>query len=61
LTQYSVIYINTELNGKKHVERMDPERLPKQILSYAPKGGRSLGRYKKRWKETVTDPLGSNT
>jgi hypothetical protein len=46
---------------KKHVERMDPERLPKQILSNALKGRRSLGRYKKRWKETVTDPLGSNT
>jgi hypothetical protein len=45
----------------KHVERMDPDRLPKQILSYAPRGRRSLGRPKKHWKETITDPLGSNT
>jgi hypothetical protein len=47
--------------SKKHVERMDPNRLPKHILSYAPRGRRSLGRLKKSWKETITDPLGSNT
>jgi hypothetical protein len=45
---------------KKHVGKIDPYRMPKQILSYAPRGRRSLGRPKKRWKETVTDPLGSN-
>jgi hypothetical protein len=40
---------------------MVPDRMLKQILSYAPRGRRSLGGPKKRWKETVTDPLGSNT
>jgi hypothetical protein len=50
------MYNNTELNGKKNVERMDPDRLPRQILSYA--GLRGLVRPKKRWKGTVTDPLG---
>jgi hypothetical protein len=60
-----VCYIRTKIQnsmgGKKYVERMDPDKLHKQILSYAPSGRRSLGRPKKRWKETVTDPLGSST
>jgi hypothetical protein len=41
---------------KNHVERMDPERKPKQILSYAPSGRRSG----ETQKETITDPLASN-
>jgi hypothetical protein len=52
---------NYRIQWQKHVERLDPDRMPKQILSYAPRGCRSLGRPQKRWKETVTDPLGSNT
>ncbi|KAJ4425680.1 hypothetical protein ANN_27876 [Periplaneta americana] len=46
---------------KKHAERMDRTRWPKQILTYVPRGKRKLGRPRKRWHETVTDPAGSNT
>ncbi|KAJ4442157.1 hypothetical protein ANN_12023 [Periplaneta americana] len=49
------------LQWKKHVERMDRTRWPKQILTYVPGGKRKLGRPRKRWHETVTDPVGSNT
>ncbi|KAJ4439354.1 hypothetical protein ANN_07476 [Periplaneta americana] len=48
------------LQWKKHVERMDRTRWPKQILTYVPRGKRKLGRPRKRWHETVTDPVGSN-
>ena len=36
-------------NWKNHVNRMSPNRLPKQILSYNPTGTRSVGRPRKRW------------
>ncbi|KAJ4443543.1 hypothetical protein ANN_05216 [Periplaneta americana] len=49
------------LQWKKHVERMDRTRWPKQILTYVPRGKRKLGRPRKRWHEIVTDPVGSNT
>ncbi|KAJ4438820.1 hypothetical protein ANN_14772, partial [Periplaneta americana] len=49
------------LQWKKHVERMDRTRWLKQILTYVPRGKRKLGRPRKRWHETVTDPVGSNT
>lgn len=49
------------LQWKQHVERMDRTRWPKQILTYVPRGKRKLGRPRKRWHETVTDPVGSNT
>ncbi|KAJ4428629.1 hypothetical protein ANN_24674 [Periplaneta americana] len=45
------------LQWKKHVERMDRSRWPKQILTYVPRGKRKLGRPRKRWHETVTDPF----
>ncbi|KAJ4429616.1 hypothetical protein ANN_21802 [Periplaneta americana] len=44
------------LQWKKHVERMDRTRWPKHILTYVPRGKRKLGRPRKRWHETVTDP-----
>jgi hypothetical protein len=34
----------------QHVERMDTDRIPKQALKYRPKGKRSIGRPRKRWK-----------
>ncbi|KAJ4430121.1 hypothetical protein ANN_22331 [Periplaneta americana] len=49
------------LQWKKHVERMDRTRWLKQILTYVPRGKRKLGRPRKRWHETITDPVGSNT
>jgi hypothetical protein len=39
---------------KQHVQRMDRSRIPRQIMTYRPKGKRSLGRPLKRWRETVT-------
>ncbi|KAJ4449371.1 hypothetical protein ANN_00769 [Periplaneta americana] len=49
------------LQWKKHVERMNHIKWPRQILAYVPRGRRNLGRPRKRWHETITDPLGSNT
>jgi hypothetical protein len=34
----------------QHVDRMDTDRIPKQALKYRPKGKRSIGRPRKRWK-----------
>jgi hypothetical protein len=31
-------------NWREHVNRMDRRRIPKQILQYAPRGRRSIGR-----------------
>ncbi|KAJ4430122.1 hypothetical protein ANN_22332, partial [Periplaneta americana] len=49
------------LQWKKHVERMDRTRWLKQILTYVPRGKRKLGRPRKRWHETITDPKGIKT
>jgi hypothetical protein len=38
---------------KEHIDRMSPDRIPKMILKYQPKGKRNLGRPLKRWKESV--------
>jgi hypothetical protein len=35
----------------QHVERTDTDRIPKQALRYRPKGKRSTGRPRKRWKD----------
>jgi hypothetical protein len=37
----------------QHVERMDTDRIPKQALKYRPKGKRSIGRPRKRWKDHI--------
>jgi hypothetical protein len=34
----------------QHVERMGTDRVPKQALKCRPKGKRSIGRPRKRWK-----------
>jgi hypothetical protein len=41
-------------NWKQHVQRMDRSRIPRQMMTYRPKGKRSLGRPLKRWRQTVT-------
>jgi hypothetical protein len=35
----------------EHVERMSPERLPRQAYLYTPTGRRNLGRPRTRWKQ----------
>ena len=37
----------------QHVQRMDTNRLPKQAQQYKPKGRRSIGRPKKRWRDQL--------
>jgi hypothetical protein len=37
----------------QHVERMDTDRVPKQALKYRPKGKRSIGRPRKRWRDQL--------
>jgi len=32
---------------------MDTNRIPKQALRYRPKGGRNIGRPKKRWRNQL--------
>jgi hypothetical protein len=51
---------NTVLETKRyqrewlqHVQRMDTDRVPKQSLKYRPKGKRSIGRPRKRWKDQL--------
>jgi hypothetical protein len=45
-------------NWKQHVQRMDRSRVPRQMMTYRPKGKRSLGRPCKRWRENVTGHWG---
>jgi hypothetical protein len=42
----------------QYVQRMDRSRIFRQMMTYRPKGKRSLGRPLKRWRETVTVHLG---
>ena len=35
----------------QHVQRMDTNRTSKQALQYKPKGGRDIGRPRKRWRD----------
>jgi hypothetical protein len=37
----------------QHVQRMDTDRIPKQALKYRPKGKRSIGHPRKRWKDQL--------
>jgi hypothetical protein len=48
---------NYRANWKDHTERMDPNRIPNNLLNYRQHGKRSLGRPLKRWNETVTGNL----
>ena len=37
----------------QHVQRMETNRLPKQVLQYKPKGRRNIGRLRKRWRDQL--------
>jgi len=37
----------------QHVQRMDTNRVPKKVLQYKPKGGRNIGRPRKRWRDQI--------
>jgi len=37
----------------QQVQRMDTNRLPKQVLHYKPKGRRTVGRPRKRWRDQL--------
>jgi hypothetical protein len=45
-------------NLKQHVHKMEQSRIPRQMMTYRPKGKRSLGRPLKRWRDTVTGHWG---
>jgi hypothetical protein len=40
-----------KLNWIPHVERMEPEGIPEQVIDYMPTGTRSIGRPMLRWKD----------
>jgi hypothetical protein len=42
---------NNGLNWIHHVGKMEPEHIPKQLMDYTPRGTRSIGRPKSRWKD----------
>jgi hypothetical protein len=48
---------NCRANWKEHIERMESNRIPNNLLNYKPHGKRSIGRSLKRWSETVTGHL----
>jgi hypothetical protein len=52
--QVSKCIQNYRANWKNHIERMDSNRIPDNLLNCRPHGKRSLGRQVKRWSETVT-------
>jgi len=37
----------------QHVQRMDTNRKPKQVLQYKPRGRRNIGRPGKRWRDQL--------
>jgi hypothetical protein len=37
----------------QHVQRMETNRLPKQVLLYKPKGRRNIGLPRKRWRDQI--------
>ena len=38
---------------QQHVQRMETNRVPKQAIKYKPKGGRNIGRPRKRWRDQL--------
>jgi hypothetical protein len=45
---------NYRANWKDHIEIINSNRIPNNLLNYRPHGKRSLGRSLKRWSEAVT-------
>ena len=37
----------------KHIQRMDTNRLPRQVLKYGPEGRRNIVQPKKRWRDQL--------
>jgi hypothetical protein len=35
----------------QHIQRMDTNRIPKQVLQYKPNGQRNIGQPRKRWRD----------
>jgi hypothetical protein len=46
----NIIIQNSRLNCVHHIERMEAERIPKELMGYALRGTRSFGRPKLLWK-----------
>ena len=44
-------YKKDGINWRKHIQRMDDNRLPKKILNYKPKERRNIGRPQTRWED----------
>jgi hypothetical protein len=40
-----------KINWREHIQRMDDNRLPKNILNYKPEGRRNIGRPLTRWED----------
>ena len=52
-TDYQNKHYNINQKWLQHVQRMDTNRLPKQALSYKPKGRKYIGRPRKRWRDQI--------
>jgi hypothetical protein len=51
--------INTkQLKWHGHVQRMEEERLPKQVIKWNPPGRKERGRPKLTWVERIRGPMG---
>jgi hypothetical protein len=48
---------NYRANWKDHIEKIDSNRIPNNLLNYKPHGKISLERLLKRWSQTVTGHL----
>jgi hypothetical protein len=48
---------SSKIRGYGHVERMQNQRMPKQIAAATIRGTRKIGRPRKRWKDEVEDDL----
>ena len=53
LKEYNINDILTQhkINWGEHIQRMDDNRLPKNILNYKPKGRRNIRRNLTRWDD----------
>jgi hypothetical protein len=49
--ELKIFSVNNRLNCIHRVGRMEPERIPKQLMDNTPRGTRSIRRPKSRWKD----------
>ena len=52
------IYIHIQLPCYGHIQRMEEERLPKEVMKWRPPGRRKLGRPKLTWAEGIRGLMG---